>query len=109
MAIDGFRKARTCFEVSLKPLPTPHNFNEAVVETFQFDILNRLTQYAIAGGLTKNVTYAYSTSKPHQLASIAGTINTTYAYDANGNTLAGNGRTYTWNFFNNDNHQLLHQ
>lgn len=91
------------------------DFNEAVVETFQFDILNRLTQYAIAGGLTKNVTYddmgnitsksdvgsyTYSTSKPHQLASIAGTINTTYAYDANGNTLAGNGRTYTWNSFN---------
>lgn len=88
---------------------------QAVTETFQYDVLNRLTEYAIAGGVTKTVTYdalgnitsksdvgtyVYASNKPHQLTSISGIVNTSYAYDANGNTLAGNGRTYQWNSFN---------
>ena len=88
---------------------------QAVTETFQYDVLNRLTEYAIAGGVTKTVTYdvlgnitsksdvgayAYASNKPHQIISISGIVNTFYAYDANGNTLAGNGRTYQWNSFN---------
>lgn len=88
---------------------------QAVTETFQYDVLNRLTEYAIAGGVTKTVTYdvlgnitsksdvgtyAYASNNPHQITSISGIVNTSYAYDANGNTLAGNGRTYEWNSFN---------
>ncbi|PTQ90492.1 RHS repeat-associated core domain-containing protein [Agitococcus lubricus] len=36
----------------------------------------------------------------HRVCGIGGTLNTTFTYDANGNMMTGNGRTYTWTSFN---------
>jgi len=36
----------------------------------------------------------------HRVCSIGGAVNSTFTYDANGNMLTGNGRSYTWNSFN---------
>lgn len=90
----------------------------SLTEDFTYDSLNRLTQYAIAGGSTKTVgydplgnitsksdvgTYAYPTAgsaRPHAIGSITGTVNTIFTYDANGNMIAGNGRTVTYTAFN---------
>jgi RHS repeat-associated protein len=90
----------------------------AVTENFTYDTMNRLTQYAIAGGSTKTVgynglgnitsksdvgTYTYPAAglaRPHAVGSITGAINTIFTYDANGNMLAGQGRTVTYTSFN---------
>ena len=80
-------------------------------ETFGYDNLNRLTSvtgpasktyaYAPNGNLTSKTsvgTYTYPTNgiRPHAVSSIAGTINTSFTYDANGNMLTGNSRTLTY-------------
>ncbi len=85
-------------------------------ESFGYDALNRLTQVtgpasksatynAIGNLLTKSDVGAYTypaagSARPHAVASIAGAVNTSFTYDANGNTLTGNGKTYTWTSFN---------
>jgi RHS repeat-associated protein len=84
-------------------------------ETFGYDTLNRLTTvtgpanktyaYATNGNITSKTsvgTYTYPTNgiRPHAVSSIAGTINTSFTYDANGNMLTGNGRTLTYTTFN---------
>ena len=94
--------------------------NESLAENFDYDVLNRLTSYDIAGGAAKTVTYddmgnitsksdvgtyTYPASgshsvRPHAVQSITGTLNTTYSYDANGNMISGSGRTLTWTSFN---------
>lgn len=38
--------------------------------------------------------------RPHAVTQVAGTLNATYSYDANGNMTAGAGRTVTWTSFN---------
>ncbi|WP_422025256.1 RHS repeat domain-containing protein [Pyruvatibacter mobilis] len=86
-----------------------------LTEDFLYDQLNRLTSSHVAGQTAQTVTYdaiGNITSKsdvgtysylgaggPHAVASISGTVNTTYTYDANGNTLTGHGRTMTWSTF----------
>ncbi|MDD4617067.1 MAG: hypothetical protein PHW76_08165, partial [Alphaproteobacteria bacterium] len=83
-------------------------------EQLTYDNMNRLVESWIENGPTKTVayddigniisksdvgTYAYPTAgsaRPHAVQSIAGALNTSYTYDANGNTLAGNGKTYTY-------------
>jgi YD repeat-containing protein len=109
---------------TLSNLTSRSDTTQALTETFQYDTLNRVTQYAIAGGATKTVayddlgnivtksdvgTYSYNASgpgsvRPHAVAGITpsgtGAVNTAYAYDANGNMLSGNGRTATWTSFN---------
>lgn len=83
-------------------------------EFFQYDLLNRVTQADITGGTTKthqydsigNITFKSDTgtysypapgsARPHAVSSIAGTLNTSFTYDANGNMLTGNGRTIVW-------------
>jgi RHS repeat-associated protein len=47
-------------------------------------------------------TYTYPTNgvQPHAVSSIAGTLNTSFTYDANGNMLTGNGKTITYTSFN---------
>ncbi len=90
----------------------------SVTEDFTYDSMNRLTQYAIQGGSTRtvgydalgNITsksdvgiYAYPTAatpRPHAIGSITGAVNTIFTYDANGNMIAGNGRTVTYTSFN---------
>lgn len=92
---------------------TDANLN--VNETFLYDKLNRLTasqgaglptigySYDDLGNITSRSdvgTYSYNATKPHAVASIAGTVNTSFSYDANGNQTAGNGRTISYNSFN---------
>jgi len=103
------------------------NFSQ--VEDFQYDALNRLTAWQIAGTgisgtISKTVTYNaigniltktgvgtynYNASgatsvRPHAVASITGTVNgvvnPAFVYDANGNLTSGAGRTYTWTSYN---------
>lgn len=88
-------------------------------ESFSYDSLNRLTGSTITpqppntNNLTVTYdeignihsksdvgTYTYSSAHPHAVASISGTVNSTFSYDANGNQLTGNGKTYTWSPFN---------
>lgn len=88
--------------------------NQSLSETFVYDNTNRLTQSTLNNGTPKTVsyspignitsksdvgTYTYPTagsSRPHAVQSIAGTVNTSFTYDANGNMLSGNGRSYTY-------------
>jgi hypothetical protein len=39
-------------------------------------------------------------ARPHAVASIAGSLTTSFTYDANGNMLTGAARTLTWTSFN---------
>lgn len=88
-----------------------------VNENLAYDALNRLTAsqlvnlsgmptisygYDALGNITSRSdvgTYSYG-SKPHAVSAIAGAINTSFSYDANGNQLTGNGRTVTYTSYN---------
>ena len=82
-------------------------------ETFAYDRLNRLIT-ATQGGVITSVnydsignissksdvgTYTY-TVRPHAVAQVAGTLNATYAYDANGNLSSGTGRYVSYTSYN---------
>ncbi len=89
-----------------------------LTEDFTYDVLNRLTTYQIAGQAAQTMsydvlgniaskpdvgTYAYpaaGTPHPHAVTGVAGPLAATYAYDANGNMVAGAGRTLSWTPFN---------
>lgn len=91
---------------------------QGLVETFGYDALNRLTSAQI--GSNAAVTYGYDAigniktksdvgtysygpsggAAPHRVQSIAGSLNTSFGYDANGNQTSGAGRTITWTSFN---------
>ena len=91
---------------------------QGITETFNYDILNRLTsvtgsapktfQYDVIGNITSKSdvgTYTYNSSgagsiRPHAVNATSGTLNNTYAYDANGSLTSGGGRTLTWTSFN---------
>jgi RHS repeat-associated protein len=86
--------------------------NQGYTETFGYDGLNRLIQvagpqskayqYDSIGNITMKSdvgTYLYG-AKPHAVTSTAGTVNSTYSYDANGNMLTGADRTLTYTSFN---------
>lgn len=88
-------------------------------ETFQYDVLNRLTwdtlgrrisdfyrftnltaAYDALGNITNKSdsgAYTYSGYGPHAVSSAG---SQTFAYDNNGNMTSGAGRTYTWNAAN---------
>ncbi|MBI2394387.1 MAG: hypothetical protein HYV09_32755 [Deltaproteobacteria bacterium] len=86
--------------------------NGATSAGFAYDDLNRLTSasknglpwqsftYDAIGNMTGQDgvgTYAYADpAHKHAVSSLSGAINTSFVYDANGNTLSGNGRTYTY-------------
>jgi len=88
---------------------------QTLMEDFTYDVLNRLTSYAIVGGAAKTMTYndlgnitsksdvgaytyaAAGSFRPHAVTA-AGSA--TYAYDANGNMTSGAGRNITWTAFN---------
>ena len=103
----------------------------AVNETFSYgDSLNRLTGYTVSApaipNLSRSVTLQYNAlgmllyksdvanytynaqgggagSKPHALQSVAGVLNTTYGYDANGNLISastGKYRSLSYTSFN---------
>jgi YD repeat-containing protein len=95
--------------------------NTGVIENFAYDVLERLTQYALSSasdaGAAHVVTlkynalgnilekgdvggYSYATTRPHAVQSAGGT---SYSYDANGNILSTTGvqaRTHSWTDFN---------
>lgn len=91
--------------------------HSGVVEQFSYDSLNRLLVQDVYGGPTVYLSYdvlgniksksdvgafvypasGASSLRPHAVSSVAGL---TYSYDENGNTTAGNGRSYTWTHFN---------
>lgn len=88
--------------------------HQSVTENFSYDKLNRLDvssgpalvtktfSYDMHGNITYRSdvgTYTYG-AKPHAVASVSGTLNATYTYDANGNMEAGNGKTLTYTSFN---------
>jgi YD repeat-containing protein len=102
---------------------------QAIVETFQYDTLNRVTASTVrptgqgSGGTTVSVAYdalGNITSKsdigaytygpgaacgntfagPHAVSAVAGTKNANYCYDNNGNLTEGDGRTVAWTAFN---------
>ncbi|MES5484933.1 RHS repeat-associated core domain-containing protein [Bradyrhizobium sp. INPA03-11B] len=96
--------------------------NTNLNETFGYDALNRLTSttvnltptplaktfsYSPVGNILSKSdvgTYSYpapGSAQPHAVTSISGgTISTTFSYDANGNQIAGLGRSISWTSYN---------
>ncbi|XOV78420.1 MAG: tandem-95 repeat protein [Aestuariibacter sp.] len=94
--------------------------NQNLEETFQYDMMNRLTHSEVHGYTTQRVRYydngnirfktglgfyCYdSTNKPHAVRGIAGSYagcsnNSNYSYDGNGNMTSGRGRNIDYTTF----------
>lgn len=105
----------------LSRLLTRSDANTSLGETFGYDALNRLTSSTVAlsptplvkafsydsiGRLTSKTdvgTYTYPASgqpRPHAVTAVNGVITASYNYDANGNSLTGNGTTIAYTSFN---------
>ena len=67
--------------------------NGAVLKTYQYNAIGNMTFKSDVG------TYTYG-AKPHAVAAVAGAVNASYTYDANGNMLSGAGRSLAWTSFN---------
>jgi len=95
-------------------LTSRHDGNKSLNEFFIYDVLNRLTSATLSGQPTQSFTYdsignitsktgvgsyiyGAGTAGPHAVTTAGGT---TYAYDANGNQINGDGRTLTYTSFN---------
>ncbi len=68
-------------------------------KTYAYDVVGNITAKSDTG------TYTYPTPgsgsvQSHAVSSIAGTINTSFDYDDNGNMTSGNSRTISWTSFN---------
>jgi uncharacterized protein RhaS with RHS repeats len=94
--------------------------NESLTETLTYDTLNRLTKATVSASIApvKNFTYdpignllsksdvgTYTyplagSMLPHAVSVVAGTINSTFTYDLNGNQTAGLGRGITYTSYN---------
>ena len=102
--------------------------NQNVNETLSYDSLNRLvtsvtTNATLNPQLNLSKTFSYDTvgnllnksdvgtylypaagsTLPHAVYQINGAVNSTFNYDANGNLLTGNARSYSWFSFNKPN------
>lgn len=62
---------------------------------YSYDALGNMSTRSDVG----TYTYGPVNSRPHAVASISGTVNTSFAYDNDGNMLTGNGRTATYSSF----------
>ena len=95
-------------------LTSRHDGNKSLNEFFIYDGLNRLASATLSGQPTQSFTYdstgnitsktgvgsylyGEGTAGPHAVTTAGGT---TYAYDANGNQINGDGRTLTYTSFN---------
>src|SRR5262249_619831 len=99
---------------------TRQDVNTSLTETFVYDNLNRLTSATVSAGVAPAKSFSYDPignllaksdvgtytypaaggARPHAVASISGTINTTFSYDANGNQIGGLGRSITYTSYN---------
>jgi len=100
---------------SLGNVKTRQDINQTLTETFIYDNLNRLKSstigavaltysYDALGNLSTRsdvgtYTYGAVNTRPHAVASITGTVNTSFTYDNDGNMKTGNGRTVTYTSF----------
>jgi RHS repeat-associated protein len=86
--LGGEAASSSCAEVEAS-LPEAFSYNE----TYQYDSIGNITNKA-------GVSYSYGSSKPHAVTLVSDDANLVldkrYSYDANGNMLSGDGRTYTW-------------
>lgn len=92
---------------------------DGLVELFAYDSANRLTEAELRGSTTFKKAYEYDLignlirksgvgtynysgpgAGPHAVKAVAGTMNTTFRYDRNGNMTEGNGRTITYTSYN---------
>ena len=104
---------------TLGNLTSRNDVNQSLTETFTYDSLNRLTETNFQGGLSKtyqydslgNITYKSDVGDytygqlgagPHAVTQTSrlGIVENTYSYDANGNQIAGAGRTLSYTSFN---------
>jgi RHS repeat-associated protein len=94
--------------------------NENLTETFTYDNLNRLLSATVSANVAPQKLFAYDpvgnllsksdvgtytypmpgSALPHAVSAVAGTINSTFTYDANGNVTGGLGRGYSYFSFN---------
>ena len=94
--------------------------NESLTETLTYDDLNRITSATVSANVAPEKTFSYNaignlltksdvgtytypvagSALPHAVSSIAGTINSTFTYDPNGNQTAGVGRSITYTSYN---------
>jgi RHS repeat-associated protein len=101
-------------------LLTRADTNESLTETLTYDNLNRLTSATVSQNVAPVKTFAYDpignlltksdvgtytypppgSPQPHAVTSIAGSANTTFTYDPNGNETSGLGRTITYASYN---------
>jgi YD repeat-containing protein len=71
----------------------------SLYESFTYDAIGNITAKSDTGSYSYPASGAAS-GRPHAVASVAGTLNATYSYDANGNLLSGAGPVLTWTSFN---------
>ncbi len=94
--------------------------NESLTETLTYDDLNRITSATVSANIAPEKTFSYNaignllsksdvgtytypvagSALPHAVSSIAGTINSTFTYDPNGNQTAGVGRSISYTSYN---------
>jgi YD repeat-containing protein len=97
--------------------------NENLTETFTYDTLNRLLSATVSANIAPQKLFSYDptgnllsksdvgtytyplagSALPHAVSAIAGTINSTFTYDANGNLSTGLGRGHSYFSFNKPN------
>jgi hypothetical protein len=94
--------------------------NKSLTETLTYDNLNRLTKATVSASIAPVKTFTYDpignllsktdvgtytyplagSMLPHAVSVVAGTINSTFTYDLNGNQIAGLGRGITYTSYN---------
>ncbi len=94
--------------------------NENLTETFTYDALNRLISATVSASIAPQKLFSYDpignllsksdvgtytyplagAALPHAVSAVAGTINSTFTYDPNGNQTAGLGRSISYTSYN---------
>jgi RHS repeat-associated protein len=76
--------------------------NNLITRSFDYDVLGNIAYKSDAGLYTYGRPAASCSgfAGPHAVTGVAGSVNASYCYDANGNTVSGAGRTLTYTGFN---------